>query len=441
MLLWSFYFIIVPSAAIFIIFILLLWIYSGAPSLRQKRFESKSPHRVNSSSSSLSVPLIIHRPHEFSRGYLNIHRIEEKDWLVLNKNVAFDMGNFRDYFKCPFTFMVLPGYEHQVFVAAIEVLDLIIVYLNNHHGGYVSKNGDIVCNHATGEQWVVSTDEKNISCDLSQKSFHPLIVSRSLIGEDLVIMIRNSDVSPSSVHILAGAVLLFPDDWNLEEKLGEPLAAIHYPVVVLNTARETAQSHAVPSRSTILRAMEFFFDKLYREHSEMMDTSAAACEEDTTRAHKNIYGRYNWTFQHHPHMPNRFHGPLVHVKDTLTCMVLTLMGDDRKKEMALRAFLRELFVRLINRIRAWPWVRLPPLEVKYRSERQTLRLLPRSHCVLFTIHTQVTPLSELVDSSERARLLEEAVSSDSTPTDTRNKALYRQEVLHWIASHFPATKK
>ena len=54
---------------------------------------------------------------------------------------------------------------------------------------------------------------------------------------------------------------------------------------------------------------------------------------------------------------------------------------------------------------------------------------------------QVAPLSELVDSSERARLLEEAVRSDWSPTDTRNKALYRQEVLHWLASRFPPTDR
>ena len=131
-------------------------------------------------------------------------------------------------------------------------------------------------------------------------------------------MICNNNVSPS-IHILAGAVLLFPDDWSLEEKLGEPLAAIHYPVVVLNTARETAQNHAVPSRSTIIRAMEFFFDKLYREHAEtmdMQDDASAAGSADTSHvkasttptAH-NIYCRYNWVFQHHPHMSNRFHGP------------------------------------------------------------------------------------------------------------------------------------
>ena len=89
-------------------------------------------------------------------------------------------------------------------------------------------------------------------------------------------------------------------------------------------------------------------------------------------------------------MPNRFHGPLVNVKETLTWMVLTLVaGGHHIKEMAIRAGLREYFVHLANLFRALPWVGMPPLEVKYRSERQTLRLLPRSQCVLFTIHTQV----------------------------------------------------
>ena len=396
MILWFVYFVFVPALTAFVVFlaIFLLWIYSGAPSLRQKNFESKSPCRVDTISPSLNAIPILHRPHEFSRGYLNIHSIEEKDWLIINKNVSFDMENFRDYLNCPFTFMIWPGYEHQVFVAGMEVLDLIIEFLNNYHNGYVSKKGNIVYNHATGKQWVISTEEKSTSCDLSQNSFHPLIVSRSLIGEDLVIMIRNNDVSPS-IHILAGGVLLFPDDWNLEEKLGQPLAAIHYPVVVLNTARETAQDYAVPSRSTILRAMEFFFDKLYREHALKEEKEKQAMEEnagalDGNARAESIYCRFNWTFQHHPYMPNRFHGPWVHLKDTMTWMVLTLVArGHHMKELAIRAALREYFVSLANRFRALPWVGLPPLEVKYRSERQTLRLLPRSQCVLFTIHTQV----------------------------------------------------
>lgn len=219
MILWFVYFVFVPALTAFVVFlaIFLLWIYSGAPSLRQKNFESKSPCRVDTISPSLNAIPILHRPHEFSRGYLNIHSIEEKDWLIINKNVSFDMENFRDYLNCPFTFMIWPGYEHQVFVAGMEVLDLIIEFLNNYHNGYVSKKGNIVYNHATGKQWVISTEEKSTSCDLSQNSFHPLIVSRSLIGEDLVIMIRNNDVSPS-IHILAGGVLLFPDDWNTSRR-------------------------------------------------------------------------------------------------------------------------------------------------------------------------------------------------------------------------------
>lgn len=90
-------------------------------------------------------------------------------------------------------------------------------------------------------------------------------------------ILRTQLTRPSSA---AGAVILFPDDWHLEEKIGLPLGAVHYPVSVLNAAAQSHEERGVPSRSPILRAMEHFFDKMY--HS--CDATA-------------VFNRFNWAFQ------------------------------------------------------------------------------------------------------------------------------------------------
>lgn len=416
---WSVLCLIVALVAVLAISLLI--IYSGAPSIFQKVIENEE---VEASNISGTFPLvsqaqIIFRPHEFARGFMNIHSIEEKYWLILDRKVLSDMRNFASLLSKPFTFMVSPEHKNLVYDAAIETLDLIIEHAHKYFGGYVIREGNVVKNQLTNQRWLISSKEKCISCDVDSEYSHPLLVARSLVGEDLNIMIRCD-----GIHILAASVLLFPDDWKLEEKIGLPLAAIHYPVGVLNTFKETLVDHGNLSRNTVLRAMEFFFDKLYRTE-----------EENEVSTESKLYCRSNWTFQHHPNMSNRFHGPVTELRESLMSLAFTLIGNPLK-EIQFRAYLRTFFLSIINWIRQTPVLGLPPLEVKYRSERQTLRLLPKSQCVLFTIHTQVTPIARLLDSQERAEKMVMALRTDITPKDTRNKTLYKEEVSRWILSHY-----
>jgi hypothetical protein len=55
----------------------------------------------------------------------------------------------------------------------------------------------------------------------------PLIAAGRLVQEDLVILER-AEGEPE--HRLTGAVLCFPSNWTLAQKLGMPLARIHLPV-------------------------------------------------------------------------------------------------------------------------------------------------------------------------------------------------------------------
>ena len=55
----------------------------------------------------------------------------------------------------------------------------------------------------------------------------PLLVAGRLVQEDLVLMEKRAG---EAEHRLTGAVLCFPSNWTLRQKLGMPLTRIHLPV-------------------------------------------------------------------------------------------------------------------------------------------------------------------------------------------------------------------
>lgn len=57
----------------------------------------------------------------------------------------------------------------------------------------------------------------------------PLLTAGRLVQEDLVLLERPEGTDE---HVLTGAVLCFPSNWTLAQKLGRPLSRIHLPVAV-----------------------------------------------------------------------------------------------------------------------------------------------------------------------------------------------------------------
>jgi hypothetical protein len=55
----------------------------------------------------------------------------------------------------------------------------------------------------------------------------PLLTLGRLVQEDICLMVKPEGTAE---HVLAGAVLCFPSNWTLAEKLGKPMLAIHAPV-------------------------------------------------------------------------------------------------------------------------------------------------------------------------------------------------------------------
>jgi hypothetical protein len=104
------------------------------------------------------------------------------------------------------------------------------------------------------------------------------------------------------------------------------------------------------------------------------------------------------------------HAPVAHYTDELSARVDTFFDRMAPGKLALR-----------RNLSLWPtcllWVPTPDIEASLwdppsidpsvpwlwiRSERQTLRRLPRSGAILFTIRVQTAPLSVLSDSPQRA---------------------------------------
>jgi hypothetical protein len=153
---------------------------------------------------------------------------------------------------------------------------------------------------------------------------HPLAAAGLLVQEDLCLM-----VARDGAWHLDGAILCFPSEWRLGDKLGRPMAAVHAPV--------THYADELGDR------VDRFFDRL---------------TVDRPVWRRNLFVKATNALFLPVAVPG---GPAAAVP-----------GEDGSPY----------------------WL---------RSERQTLRRLPRSGAILFTIRTQLAPLGVLRGRPDRAR--------------------------------------
>jgi len=179
----------------------------------------------------------------------------------------------------------------------------------------------------------------------------------------------------------------------------------------------TEASHTYPSSSVYMRTMERFFDRMYEEGP------------------KNIHNRFNWAFQAHPYMSNRSEGWMAIIKEAVGSAVTRITASVGIQELPVRVYLREKFTSVANFVRIY-LLNLPRSELYLRTENQTLRLLPRSRLVLFTIRTRVTPMHEAIVTPEQAQRLRDALCSAVYRNDNRSRREYRDEVLSWLGRKY-----
>jgi hypothetical protein len=157
-----------------------------------------------------------------------------------------------------------------------------------------------------------------------------------LVAEDLCLMQAGEEG-----YRLTAASLCFPNRWQLEEKIGQPLDFIHAPVPGYASALERPVTH--------------FFAALKPGR---------------------ILGRVNWGIADDP---ARFQ-PIGHEADA------AITAANAGSALYLRV------------------------------ERQTLRRLPQSDAVLFTIGTQITPLDRVIATRDDAVDLAGAIRDMSSAT-------------------------
>ena len=393
----------------------LLYLYSGAPIFwacekvvhTNSQCRSKKVYKNPSKS--------IYLPWTLARGYLNIRKINLDHWLEIDDDYMCVLEEVEKSYAKPHTFLIQPGKECLVFEAGMELLDTIVKFFESQNPGMITKEGCMIRNTLTGKEWKVmsATNEKMGGEKNGSVASHPLLVARNLVAEDLLIMAKDE-----GVHVLSGGVLAFPDNWKLEEKMGLPLAAIHYPVKAINVAQETVATHTLPSSSPVVRTMETFFNNMHKP-------------ENIT----DVHTRASWAFQHHSGLNNRFETMMSHVADKLRTAMTYLVRGDEVKELRVRSTIRQFFVQAFNFIRC-NLFNLPPLELYLRTERQSLRLLPKSKCVVFAIRTRVDPIRKAIDTPEKAADLRRALLEDVAKTDNSGKGKYRDEVLNWLKKHY-----
>jgi hypothetical protein len=107
-------------------------------------------------------------------------------------------------------FAALPEAE----ASAAELLALLGRHLPQHHAAYFRRDGDRMLNLATAETW-----------DLAHRQLHPLDLAGRLVQEDLCLLLPQEET-----YRLVAASLCSPNRWQLGDKLGKPLAAVHDPV-------------------------------------------------------------------------------------------------------------------------------------------------------------------------------------------------------------------
>lgn len=134
--------------------------------------------------------------------------IDPADWLQRDETFPAQMA-LRDSLiadRATEVHALLPGAED----AAAETLETVLAHLHEA-AGYARTTGD-----------VIRPDGVCVSL-----AGPPLATAGRLVQEDLCLMQKPKDADE---HLLAGAVLCFPSNWTLAQKLGMGLARIHRPV-------------------------------------------------------------------------------------------------------------------------------------------------------------------------------------------------------------------
>lgn len=141
--------------------------------------------------------------HQSTARLPGVNPLDWGDWLLCDSAYAAQM-DLKDSLlsEIPDAVLALRAEE-----AGAELLALMLDHLPQQ--GF-ARRGDVV----------TRPDGKNVGL-----SSVPLVAAARLVQQDICIMERRGDE-----HVLTAAVLCFPSNWKLSDKIGRPMSAIHTPV-------------------------------------------------------------------------------------------------------------------------------------------------------------------------------------------------------------------
>lgn len=328
-----------------LVLLFLAWLLSFSPDIFRGGNDTeldklKCQESVHNLSYAFGKPKVYY-PWKEIGGLMKMIKIKSSEWLELDEDSSFEVHILRNDNLSEKTFLIHRQYQEEIYFVGLELLETIIRHINE------LKPNSILMNYESSQdireivvdddiRWRICSHPSNASsftrmADNYHGEYHPLQIARLLVGEDLNLLIRSHDR-----HILIGSALCFPDRWHLESKLGLPLAAIHYPVNTLNTARETLEHHVLPSQSPVVRTMERFFDSLY----ENVD-SCDSCD--------SAVARLGWGFQCHPRMTNRYVDEYSTSREFLRDTIEWFVGE--KLERIFRSQIRQSLTIAANKLR------------------------------------------------------------------------------------------
>ncbi len=239
-----------------------------------------------------------------------------------------------------------------------EVLALLADHLPTRFPELYERDDDDLIYLPTDQRW-----------SLDDNTLHPLDLAARLVQEDLCLMRRDPD---DDVYRLIAASVCFPTGWTLADKMGGSVAAIHAPIPNYD--------------SQLGSTMDRFFDRIKVDRPVL---------------------RLNWNLMTDPslYQPSRNERSTSDRRNSRS----ELSTSDRRSKSHVRK--QSIPVTPDNAgDRLW-----------LRVERQTLRRLPQTQDILFTIRILVRPLSQIGkqanDPNEASRL---RAALQAVPPEVRN---------------------
>ncbi|KAH9921530.1 uncharacterized protein BXZ73DRAFT_91792 [Epithele typhae] len=285
---------------------------------------------------------------ELDRGFPHVHRVVEHRIRTRGDRLVCVNGE-------------KPGIVRSGQAAAEELMYELAEYLSRRHPDVYSvarhpPSGDDSQNGWYGEGRIkqISIIPLGRTHDLDCEE--PLRVARSLIQEDIDILIEGTD----GLYYLQAGAMCIAGSWRIEDKLGMPLDEIH------------TSGHVPQFKERLQPSMERFFRRLPVDKPVV---------------------RTNYSFQvvQEPaaRVPAPAPGSLLAIDPDELAWAATMNGSEDVSE----------YERAQHVLRDGPErepVQATPRTVMLRTERQTLRRLPRTGAVVFLIRVHQTRVEDVL---------------------------------------------